>query len=153
HNNLGFALDGKGWRDEAIGHYEEALRINPKHAYAHSNLGDALYAKGWLDEAVTHYKEAPEINPNLAAASGNLGDAFLLLGRLAGAQDATRRCLGLLPKGHPQHTFTAQQLRLRERLLALEGQLPAILSGKKKPAGAAEGIAFGWICQVKKHYG
>ena len=58
HNNLGEALDAKGRTDEAIEHYEEAIRLDPKvAALAHNNLGMALRAKGRTDEAIEHSRK------------------------------------------------------------------------------------------------
>src|SRR5262249_12347106 len=85
-------------------------------------------------------------------AYGALGQALLALGRFVEARDATRRCLELLPQRHPKRGFGMRQLQRCERMLVLEGQFPAILSGKEKPTGAAEGLEFAWICQVTKHY-
>jgi len=42
HNNLGAAMLAKGRQDEAIGHFREALEINPDHAGARRNLEAAL---------------------------------------------------------------------------------------------------------------
>jgi len=39
HNNLGMALVQLGRVQDAIGHYEQALRIKPDYAMAHNNLG------------------------------------------------------------------------------------------------------------------
>ena len=44
HHNLGFALAQIGKFQEAIGQYEQALRIKPDYADAHYNLGFALAA-------------------------------------------------------------------------------------------------------------
>src|SRR5262249_35005063 len=141
--------------DEEIGHYEQALRINPKLAMAHYNLGIALRANGRLDEAIGHYEQALRINPKFAeyaTAHGALGQALLELGCFTNARDATRRCLDLLPRSHPMRTFVMQQQRRCERILFLEDRLPPTLSGKEKPASPAEGLEFGWLCQVKKQH-
>jgi hypothetical protein len=37
-------------------------------------------------------------------------------------------------------------------MLVLQEQLPAIVSGEKKPAGAAEALEFASLCQVRKEY-
>ena len=41
-NNLGIALAAQGRVDEAIQHFDRALRLNPDDAKAHNNLGKAL---------------------------------------------------------------------------------------------------------------
>ncbi len=42
--------------DEAIPHYRQALRIDPKDGLVHLNLGMTLEGRGDLGEAVDHYR-------------------------------------------------------------------------------------------------
>ena len=58
---------------EAIGHYEQALRIKPDYAEAHNNLGIALVQAGRMQEAIGHYEQALRIKPDYAEAHYNLG--------------------------------------------------------------------------------
>jgi tetratricopeptide (TPR) repeat protein len=58
HNNLGVALRERGQLDKAIGHFEEAIRLDPKGAYApHVNLGSTLSLCGRQGEAMSHFEE------------------------------------------------------------------------------------------------
>ncbi|MCJ7663010.1 MAG: tetratricopeptide repeat protein [Desulfobacterales bacterium] len=81
HYNLGVELAQKGNIDEAILHYQEALRINPTYASAHFNLGNALFNQGKVDEAILHYQEALRINPEDAMGHNNVGIALIRQGR------------------------------------------------------------------------
>jgi len=72
-NNLGNVLASTGRLDEAIGHYNEALRIRPNYAEARYNLAKALQSQGRIDEAVNHLNEALSIKPDYADAHINLG--------------------------------------------------------------------------------
>ena len=56
-NNLGTALLQAGQIEEAIRHYEQALRIDPDYAEAHNNLGVALTDQGKVTEAIAHYQQ------------------------------------------------------------------------------------------------
>ena len=47
HNNLGNLLTDQKRFDEAIEHFQDALRVRPDYADAHLNLGVALRA--WND--------------------------------------------------------------------------------------------------------
>jgi tetratricopeptide (TPR) repeat protein/serine/threonine protein kinase len=151
HNNLGLALQDKGRLGEAVGHYEQALRLDPRLAQAHVNLGIALRQQGKLAEAVGHYEQALRLDPRLAQAHAALGRARLAQGRWAEARDSTRRCLDLLPQGHPLRSVATRQLQRCERMLALEARLPAVLAEKDRPTGA-EWLEFAGLCQVTKRY-
>jgi tetratricopeptide (TPR) repeat protein len=73
HLNLGYNLLQQGNIQEAITHYTEALRIDPRFAEAHYNMGVALAKQGKSQEAIAHYAEALKLNPNYADAHNNLG--------------------------------------------------------------------------------
>jgi serine/threonine-protein kinase len=150
--SLGVALNAKGRLDDAIESYKQALEIDPKHAIAHTNLGIILEAKGRLEEAIGHYQQAVDSNPTYAPAHGALGGALLTQGRYREARDINRRCLDLLRPDDPRRAHVARQLQRCERLLALEGRLPAVLRGQDQPADAAERLAFAALCTTKKQY-
>ena len=57
---------------EAIGHFEQALRIKPDYAEAHCNLGVALEQAGRPQDAIGHYEQALRLNPDLAEARNAL---------------------------------------------------------------------------------
>ena len=61
---------------EAVGHWEQALRIKPDYAEAHYNLGLALVRLGRLPEAMGHWEQALRSKPDYAEAETNL--AWLL---------------------------------------------------------------------------
>ena len=81
HNNLGFALFTRGEIDEAIRHYETALRINPLYEDAHSNLGRALSERGKYDEAAAHFETTLRLRPDDVKAHNNLGNVLALQGK------------------------------------------------------------------------
>jgi tetratricopeptide (TPR) repeat protein len=76
HNNLGNALYKKGFIEEAIKEYKEALRIKPGNQEALYNLGAVYHHKGMLDEAISFYKKAVQLNPYYFLARSNLGVAY-----------------------------------------------------------------------------
>jgi len=77
HNNLGMALDDRGYIAEAEKQYTEALKINPDYAEAHNNLGISLKNQGKISEAIKQFYEALRIDPNFAKAHNNLGNALI----------------------------------------------------------------------------
>ncbi len=73
HRQLGHFLAKQGKIDEAIQHYQEALRINPQFAEVEISWGVLLVEVGKLDEAIMHYKRASQIDPTYALAYNNIG--------------------------------------------------------------------------------
>jgi serine/threonine protein kinase/Tfp pilus assembly protein PilF len=154
HNNLGIALKGKGRLDEAIDEYREAIRLKKDYALAHNNLGNALKKKGRLDEAIDEYREAIRLNKDFALAHINLGDCLIQKGQFRQAVKELR-CGHELGSKNPRWPYpSAQWLRNCERLLELDGKLPAFLSGQKQPADNAERLGLAQLCEMpcKKHY-
>jgi tetratricopeptide (TPR) repeat protein len=62
-NNRGIAYDTKGDHDRAIADYDEAIRVNPKFAFAFNNRGTAYKNKGDPDSAIADYNEAIRLDP------------------------------------------------------------------------------------------
>ncbi len=69
---MGILKAHKGDLDEAIGHYFEALQINPRSAQAHIGLASALRKQGKFYEAAAHYKEALRLKPDNTMIRRNL---------------------------------------------------------------------------------
>ena len=72
HNSLGIALDQTGKREEAMEHYQQALRIKPDFAVAHYNLGIALRQAGRVGEAIGQLEQALRIQPDFSQARNAL---------------------------------------------------------------------------------
>jgi protein O-mannosyl-transferase len=117
HNNLGNALARSGRADEAIGHYEEALRLEPGYWDAHYNLGNALLETGRPSEAIGEYESALRLRSDNPAVHNNLGRALLLAGRSVDAILHFQKTLRL----SPDHTGTHQSLGIA---LVRSGRLP-----------------------------
>ena len=86
HASMGVVLDDKGRSDEAIAHFSEALRMNPRLAHAQNNWGIALARQGKWEEALQHYEEALRLNPAYAEAHLNMAQVLQRVGRYADAQ-------------------------------------------------------------------
>ncbi|MBW2201963.1 MAG: tetratricopeptide repeat protein, partial [Deltaproteobacteria bacterium] len=85
HNNLGFALAEMNRTPEAIWHYSEALRINPRYEKAHNNIGTAFILQGQLERAVEHFSNALRLDPDFRNAHYNLALALEAQGKYEGA--------------------------------------------------------------------
>ena len=79
--NLGVDLRRMGQVREAVGYFEQAVRIRPDFAEAHNNLGVALTQLDRPAEAIGHYEEALRLRPGLVEAQNNLGAALELTGK------------------------------------------------------------------------
>jgi tetratricopeptide (TPR) repeat protein len=87
HNNLALALWQARKPQEAVEHFEAALRLRPDSAEAHNNLGNALRQIGKLQEAIGCFDKALQIKPDYAEAHYNVGLALFALGQ---KQEAVR---------------------------------------------------------------
>jgi tetratricopeptide (TPR) repeat protein len=157
-------LAAQGRLPEAIGRYEEALRVRPGSAEAHNGLGAALAEQGRFADAVPRYQEALRLRPGFAEAHNNLGNAYSQLDRFAEAErefaEALRARpwfalahanlgLALLRQGKADEAIRAfaEALRLepgnpRYRQLhdaALEGKGPARSASPRRGGGSLEG--------------
>ena len=73
HNNYGYMLLESDRADEAIAHFEEAVRINPRFVEAYVNIGVGCLGQGRRDLAVNHWRKVVELKPDSAEVLNNLG--------------------------------------------------------------------------------
>ena len=97
HNNLGTALGLKGQIDEAIGQFQEAVRIKPDFADAYNNLGTALGRKGQIDAAISQFQKAIQLKPDYADVHNNLGIALGRKGQIDEAISQFQEAIRLKP--------------------------------------------------------
>ena len=85
HCNLGALYAGQGKFGEAVAHFEQALRVQPRSATARNGLGAGLLAEGRVDEAMRELRETLRMDPAHLNARWNLSKALLRKGDLTGA--------------------------------------------------------------------
>ncbi len=78
--------DQDGKRDDAIAHYERALKVAPDFYPAHNNLGSDYLNKADLDGARREFEKVIRLNQGDAAAYFNLSNVCILTGKLADAE-------------------------------------------------------------------
>jgi uncharacterized membrane protein/Tfp pilus assembly protein PilF len=90
------ALRQPGQAAAAVGHFREAVRLDPRHAAAHFNLAILL---GPTDphESVGHYRAAIAADPRFVPARVNLANALARQGRFGEAIEQYREALKLSP--------------------------------------------------------
>src|SRR5206468_9215222 len=96
--NLADALGLKGLADEAMVHYEEAIKLVPNYAEAYFNRGNILFANGRVDEAIADWEKTLQIQPNDADAHTCLGNALLRQGSRTEALAHYEKALVLAPE-------------------------------------------------------
>jgi len=62
HNNIGIILYKRGMPDEALSHFEQALRIDPTLVETHNNIGIILFNLGKLYDALNHFESVIRLN-------------------------------------------------------------------------------------------
>ena len=97
HYNLGVTLALPGRVEEAIGHFEQAVRIKPDYVDAHYNLDLALVRLGRLPEAIDQYEQVLRIKPDFVKARYSLGNTLVRLGRLTEAIEQYEQALRIKP--------------------------------------------------------
>jgi tetratricopeptide (TPR) repeat protein len=97
HHNLGIELFGQGRLDEALDHYQTAVRLYPKGDREQSDLGTALMEKGLYPEAIEHLEAALAINAQLFQAQNNLALTYSRTGQYQQAVSHFRKALAIKP--------------------------------------------------------
>ncbi len=81
HLSLGRTLTNQERFPEAVAHFSEAVRLQPRSAEAHLDLGVALSRQGKASEAIRSFGEAVRLEPGYEQAHFNLGAALAGAGR------------------------------------------------------------------------
>lgn len=98
HYNLACVLEkDPGTLGEAIGQYQEAVRLRPDYEMAQGNLASALQSGGRTSEAIPHFEEAIRLKPGRAETHNNLGNALMGEGRVSEAVAQFSEALRLRP--------------------------------------------------------
>jgi tetratricopeptide (TPR) repeat protein len=96
-NNLGLLATREGHVDEAIGYFQEALRVSPDYWIALENLGNAYRLQKRWDEARTMLERALAARPEDPEANYNFAMVFAQTGDAERAYQYLRKALQLRP--------------------------------------------------------
>ena len=96
-NNLGLLATRDGHVDEAVTHFQEALRISPDYWIALENLGNAYRLQKRWDEARTTLERALAARPQDPEANYNLAMVFAQTGDPQRAHEYLQKALQLRP--------------------------------------------------------
>ncbi len=132
----------RGAYSEAIGFYQDLIRIAPRHVVALNNLGAALSKLGRDKEAEPYFYQAIKIEPDFPDAHSNIGNALLLKGQYATAEQFLRRALKLNPRFVDARVNLGLTLSFLSRLRDARSQFEKALKYQPRNADALSGLAF-----------
>lgn len=97
HSNFGGALFQKGRFDEAIDHFEQALKINPVFADARRDIGFVLLKQQKTDQAIAAFEQALQMKKDWPEIYNYLGLAYAQKGQFEPAVEKYNHALKLKP--------------------------------------------------------
>ena len=119
-HGLGYVLGEQGKYDEALVHFNEALRIKPDFYDALVNTGITLSKQGRTSEARTFFERALVVSPRSSEAHTQLALAFVAEDKKAEAAGEFRKALDLAPQDAAARTnfglILARQGKLAEAM-------------------------------------
>jgi len=121
HNSFGKASHQRGLIDDAIEHFNTALKLYPRHAEAHNNLGVIYGGKGLTDKAMEHFQIAIQLNPDYADAHNNIGIAYGSRGWFSKAREHFQAAIHIRPgfdDFHHNMAVTCMNLGLIDEAIA-----------------------------------
>lgn len=96
-NNLGLLAARQGQTEEAIGYFQQALKLNPDHLVALENLGNAYRQQKKWDEARKVLEHAVAVSPTDPESNYSLGMVFAQTNDAAQAYEYLQRALKSRP--------------------------------------------------------
>jgi tetratricopeptide (TPR) repeat protein len=103
YNNLGMVYVSQGKISQAVGRFQETLKIKPKDCTALNNLGNIHKARGLWEKARTAYETCLAADPGYATAYNNLGLVHVQSGDLEQARELFEKAVALDPAAHSAH--------------------------------------------------
>jgi protein O-mannosyl-transferase len=147
-NNLGLALMEEGRMEDAMGHFQEALRINPKYAaVALDNLGQAALRQGKLEEARQYFQSSLEAKPDFAPAHDSLGYTLSHMGNVGAALAESRLAVKFKPDQAEFHVNYGDALLQNKQLIEAESEFQTALEMNPFLASAHNGLGGAFLRQ------
>jgi tetratricopeptide (TPR) repeat protein len=114
--NLGAELISRGEPDQALPHFQRAIRFNPRDGAAHIDIGATWLSHGQLDDAIRELElgsQLPADRKSKFSAYENLAVSFVKRGDARQARDNFRRARDTDPDSF-QQLITAYQQRVQQ---------------------------------------
>lgn len=110
HISFGNAFLMQGKLQDAIGHYEQALQLDPNDPSVPINMATALLRAGRYEEAIGPYEQALRIDPDDAQAHYNLGVALVKVSQPGQAMGHFEEALRIDPNHAEAHLILGSVL-------------------------------------------
>jgi tetratricopeptide (TPR) repeat protein len=140
HYNLGNEFVKQGRLDEAIGHFQKALDIQPASYDARYNLANALFRQGKLEDAIAQYRKILALAPDSPEVLNNLGNALATQGAYQDALAPYEKALQIQPGFSDAHYDLGQVLLKLGRFDESAAQFRKALDIEPKNAEAQNGV-------------
>lgn len=98
HNNIAVCLIEEGKINEAVYHYNEALRLKPDYADVYNNMGTIYGGFRQYQRAIENFDKAIALKPDYAKAYYNKGTAYNYLGQYEHAVESYSDAIRLNPE-------------------------------------------------------
>ena len=143
HNDLGNALASQGRFDEAMAHYQAALRVDPTLVLARHNLGNIYMDKGQPLEAMREYEQALQVAPDFSPSLHALVKLLLQRGETSRAIDVLNKTL----RHNPQHGMAHASLGMIYSQADQPGEAIEHLTSEVRldPEAPAPRIRLAWL--------
>ncbi len=151
--NLSIALHDLGLLDQAVEASRQGARRAEPSVLVFNNLAFDLAEKGdSLDEADQAIQQTLKLAPDSDLATLTQAEILRAQGKFAESLEAYRRGHLLHSKKAVRKWPTADWVKDAERLVELDRELPAVLSGERKLTTAAEDLEYGRLCGFKQRF-
>jgi len=148
--NLGQACYDKRKSSEAMMHFQNSLRLEPKQAQVQSSLGGLFLDMGQVNDALDLLGKALEIEPDFADAHYNLGNVYRQMGQATEALSHYRKVLEITPDDTQALTNMAWMLatwpdasiRDGSRAVELAERADSLTHGRNAVIGATLAAAY-----------
>jgi serine/threonine-protein kinase len=114
-STLGLIYHGTGKQEEAVGHFQKALRLDPTNDTASRGLAASYESLGQFDKAEAAYRQAIALRPDYWGGYHDLGVYFYKRGNLDAAAQQFARELQLVPDNVRAYTDLGGIYYLQEK--------------------------------------
>ncbi len=138
--NLANAQMDAGKPAEAVGNYQQALRLNPNSSQAHHNLGLALQEQGQAEAAMAEFRAALRLQPDYESAEHNLANRLADAGKLDEAIARYQAAARLAPNRAENYNGLGICYAMREDYAEAERQFREAVRLNPSHAGAQSNL-------------